>query len=118
MDQDELASIFLFEVLKQLVELAYTKLSKPGKSSRTRCGGDRDQITSRYSAIMDQVGWCPGSRSSPENGRCKTHMPDDRTPKMLFEQAVCKENVKYILNHLQYPIGYPHLIAAPSSSLL
>jgi hypothetical protein len=44
--------------------------------------------------------------------------PDDRTPTMLFEQAVCKENVKYILNHLQYPIGYPHLVAAPSSSLL
>jgi hypothetical protein len=56
MDQDELASIFLFDVLEQLVELAYTKLSKPGKSSRTRCGGDRDQITSRYSAIMHQVG--------------------------------------------------------------
>jgi hypothetical protein len=48
--------MFLFDVLEQLVELAYTKLPKPGKSSRTRCGGDRDQITSRHSAIMDQVG--------------------------------------------------------------
>jgi hypothetical protein len=44
--------------------------------------------------------------------------PDDHTPKMLFEQAVWKENVKYILNHLHYLIGHPHLIAAPSSSLL
>jgi hypothetical protein len=44
--------------------------------------------------------------------------PDDHTPSMLFEQAVCKETVKYILDHLQYLIGHPHLIAAPSSSLL